>query len=221
MEWECFVIVTTLWVFSVCLHEFGHALVAYLGGDHTVREKGYLTLNPIHYAHPVNSVLLPVIFMMMGGIGLPGGAVFIERHLLRSRGWELGVSLAGVGMNLIMVLFIGALFRFHILLNDTGSVASVSLGFLLQLEVSAILLNLLPVPPLDGFRAIATWMNEETRERLLASSNVTQWILFLALWYVEPLNRAFWNVVWFLSSLLGVDPYLGYVGWHAYRFWDH
>ena len=39
---EVFIIVTVLWVFSVCIHEFGHAWAAYCGGDHTVREKGYL-----------------------------------------------------------------------------------------------------------------------------------------------------------------------------------
>ena len=82
---ECFIVVTVLWVFSVCLHEFGHALVAYYGGDYTVRDKGYLTLNPLHYTHPLYSLLLPVLFMMLGGIGLPGGAVYIERDLLRSR----------------------------------------------------------------------------------------------------------------------------------------
>src|SRR5436190_17239306 len=138
---ECFIIVTVLWVFSVCLHEFGHAWAAYRGGDYTVRDKGYLTLNPIHYAHPVYSLVMPVVFMMMGGIGLPGGAVYIERHLLRSKWWETWVSLAGIAMNLAMVLLISALFKFHILANDPQNLGSVSLGFLLQLEVSAILLN--------------------------------------------------------------------------------
>ncbi len=70
----CFFIVTVLWIFSVCLHEFGHAIVAYYGGDTSVREKGYLTFNPLKYTHPVYSLLMPVIFMMLGGIGLPGGA---------------------------------------------------------------------------------------------------------------------------------------------------
>ena len=69
---------TVLWVFSVCIHEWGHAFVAYHGGDYTVKDKGYLTLNPIHYTHPVTSILLPALFMMMGGIGLPGGAVYID-----------------------------------------------------------------------------------------------------------------------------------------------
>jgi Zn-dependent protease len=218
---ECFIVVTVLWIFSVCLHEFGHAWAAYRGGDYTVKDKGYLTLNPLRYTHPVYSLAMPVVFMMLGGIGLPGGAVYIDHRLLRSRAWESWVSLAGIAMNLAMVLLIGALFKFGLLKNDPQNLASVSLGFLLQLEVSAILLNLIPVPPLDGFQAIAPWLPEDMRQRLFAMSNVGQWVLFLALWYVQPLNEAFWNIVWSISSFLGVSPYLGYVGFHAYRFWAH
>ena len=91
----CFLIVVVIWVFSVCLHEYGHAKVAYHGGDTTVEEKGYLSMNPVHYAHPVMSFVLPVIFVVLGGLALPGGAVYINRELLRSRGWATGVSLAG------------------------------------------------------------------------------------------------------------------------------
>jgi Zn-dependent protease len=218
---ECFIVVTVLWIFSVCLHEFGHAWAAYRGGDYTVKDKGYLTLNPLRYTHPVYSLAMPIVFMMLGGIGLPGGAVYIDHRLLRSRAWETWVSLAGIAMNLVMVLLIGALFKFGLLKNDPQNLASVSLGFLLQLEVSAILLNLIPVPPLDGFQAIAPWLPEDMRQRLFAMSNVGQWVLFLALWYVQPLNEAFWNIVWSISSFLGVSPYLGYVGFHAYRFWAH
>ncbi len=72
---------------SLCLHEFGHALAAYLGGDTSVRDAGYLTLNPLKYSHPLLSIIMPVLFLMMGGIGLPGGAVYINRHALRSSTW--------------------------------------------------------------------------------------------------------------------------------------
>ena len=47
-----FTIVLFGWIFSLCLHEFSHALVAYNGGDYTVQEKGYLTFNPFKYTHP-------------------------------------------------------------------------------------------------------------------------------------------------------------------------
>ena len=218
---ECFVVVTVLWVFSVCLHEFGHAWAAYCGGDYTVKDKGYLTLNPIHYTHPVYSLLMPVVFMMLGGIGLPGGAVYIDHSLLRSRAWETWVSLAGIAMNLAMVWVISIFFKLGLLQNDPTNLASVSLGFLMQLEVSAILLNLIPIPPLDGFQAIAPWLPADIRERMFAVSSSSQWILFLVLWYVQPVNEAFWNIVNFIVSFFGVSPYLGYLGLHEYQFWKH
>lgn len=218
---ECFIIVTVLWVFTVCLHEFGHALVAYWGGDHTVKEKGYLTMNPLHYTHPVYSILLPVLFVVMGGIGLPGGAVYIERDRLRSRAWNTWVSLAGPGMQLPVIFLISLAFKLGWLQNDPESLASVSLGFLLMLEISSLILNLLPVPPLDGFQALAPWLPRETSERLYASSSNGVMFLFLALWFIKPLNQAFWNTVFTISDWLGVDPYVGYAGFEAFRFWKH
>ena len=218
---ECFIVVTVLWVFSVCLHEFGHAAAAYCGGDHTVKDKGYLTLNPFRYAHPVYSLLIPVVMMMMGGIGLPGGAVYIERHLLRSRVWDTWVSLAGIAMNLVMILFISLLFKTGLIPNDPQSLASVSLSLLMLLEVSAILLNLIPIPPLDGFQAIAPWLPHDIRDRMFAMSNMGPWILFLTLSYVEPISRVFWNAVFFLTEFLGVDASISIVGLRAFRFWEH
>ena len=58
-----FTIVLIGWIFSLCLHEFSHAIVAYSGGDYTVREKGYLSFNPLKYTHPIFSIVLPIIFL--------------------------------------------------------------------------------------------------------------------------------------------------------------
>src|SRR5438477_2254721 len=56
------VFVTSAWIVSVCTHEFGHALFAYLGGDRSVKASGYLTLNPLRYANVLMSVIFPVVF---------------------------------------------------------------------------------------------------------------------------------------------------------------
>ena len=104
-----FLVVLVGWIFSLCLHEFSHALVAYYGGDTTVREKGYLTFNPLKYTHPIYSLVLPLLFLVLGGIGLPGGAVYIETWRLRSRRWVTAVSLAGPASNLILAILLGIL----------------------------------------------------------------------------------------------------------------
>lgn len=217
--YSCFLIVVVVWVFSVCLHEFGHAWVALKGGDDTVEEKGYLSMNPVHYTHPVTSFLLPMLFMAMGGIGLPGGAVYINKHLLRSKGWETAVSLAGPAMNLLLVIALTLLLRLVFIPHYPDYTATYALAFLLQLQISAILFNLIPVPPLDGFQAIEPWLPGEWKEAILPLANNGMFILFILFWYVEPLNNAFWNVIHGASTLLGVDPWLGYQGYLHFQFW--
>ena len=68
------------WAVSLCLHEFGHAYTAYRGGDRSVRAKGYLTLDIRRYADLGLSLVLPVFFLLLGGIPLPGGAVWIDQR---------------------------------------------------------------------------------------------------------------------------------------------
>jgi Zn-dependent protease len=216
----CFIIVTVLWVFSVCLHEFGHAITAYHGGDTTVREKGYLTMNPIHYTHPVYSLLLPLAFLMLGGIGLPGGAVYINTHLLKSRGWRSAVSLAGPFMNLSLVFLLCLPFWFGWIKASPDNLAATSLAFLIQLELCSILLCLLPVPTLDGFSALSPWLPANLTERLYALSNVFFYGLIMVLWFVEPANRLFWGIVHGTGAALGIDPALAYIGYEQFQFWQ-
>ena len=83
------------WAVSLCLHEFGHAYTAYRGGDRSVRAKGYLTLDIRRYADLGLSLVLPVFFLLLGGIPLPGGAVWIDHGAIRSRAVRSLVSLAG------------------------------------------------------------------------------------------------------------------------------
>ena len=135
-----FVIVLIGWIFSLCLHEFSHALVAYLGGDTTVKDKGYLTFNPLKYTHPVYSLLIPIVFLVLGGIGLPGGAVYIETWRLRSCNWVSAVSLAGPTANLILAVIIGLVLRFG---PVTSSGLWPALAFLGLLQVIAVVLNLI------------------------------------------------------------------------------
>lgn len=64
-----FVFVVSGWVVSLCLHEYAHARTALHSGDLSVADKGYLTLNPLKYTHVLLSIVLPVIFLLMGGSG--------------------------------------------------------------------------------------------------------------------------------------------------------
>ncbi len=164
-----FLVVLIGWVFSLCLHEFSHALVAYYGGDTTVKDKGYLTFNPLKYTHPVYSLLLPLVFLMMGGIGLPGGAVYIERWRLRSKQWETAVSLAGPFSNALLALILGLILQ-GMPISSSGIWPG--LAFLAFLQISAVVLNLIPLPPFDGFGAIEPYIPMDIRMKFAKTQDM-------------------------------------------------
>ena len=212
--------VALAWLFSLCLHEFSHALVAYLGGDTTVKEKGYLTFNPVKYAHPILSLAMPLVFLFLGGIGLPGGAVYIERERLRSRGWQSAVSLAGPASNLTLAVVLSLPFLLGFRPSGEGWLWP-AYSFFIVLQVSAVLLNLLPLPGTDGFGILAPWLSRSTRESADHLSSAGIWILFLILWYVPPANEGFWNIIYAVSGALGVPLHLSWEGYQAFKFWQH
>ncbi|HEY5902791.1 MAG TPA: site-2 protease family protein [Anaerolineales bacterium] len=216
MRFLTFGIVLLGWLVSLCLHEFAHAFTAYQGGDYTVREKGYLTFNPLKYTHPVYSLLLPLLFLAMGGIGLPGGAVYIDRSKLRGPRWETAVSLAGPAMNALVAVVIGLLLRF----TSVGATSfGPGLAFLGWLQVSAVVLNLIPVPPFDGFGAVEPYLPMDWRIRLGEIRGMFTWIVFLVLWYVPFINRGFFFLVGTLAQLAGVSLQLASTGLGLFMFW--
>ena len=205
------------WIFSLCLHEFSHAIVAYYGGDTTVREKGYLTFNPLKYTHPVFSIVLPLFFLLMGGIGLPGGAVYIERWRIRNRYWLSAMSLAGPLSNLLFALVLGLILRFSPV-TDSGIWPGVS--FLLVLQISAVLFNLIPLPPFDGYNAIEPFLHPAIRMHVDRFRDMAIWIVLLAFWFIPFVGSFFWGAVFLFSTFLGVDWDIAVDGLRRFRFWE-
>ncbi len=213
-----FLVVIVGWIFSLCLHEFSHALVAYYGGDTSVRAKGYLTFNPLKYTHPVYSILLPMIFLLLGGIGLPGGAVYIETWRLRSRRWESAVSLAGPAANLVLAVLLSIVLHFA---PVSGGGIWPGLGFLALLQVMAAVLNLIPVPPFDGYGVLAPYLDQDLRLRVAQAGNVIMLVVFFLLWYVPFVNNIFWTVVGWISVRLQIPLQLANLGLSQFQFWRH
>jgi Zn-dependent protease len=211
-----FLVVIVGWVFSLCLHEFSHALVAYYGGDTSVKDKGYLTFNPLKYTHPVFSLLLPMIFLLMGGIGLPGGAVYIEKWRLKSRGWETAVSLAGPFSNALLALILSLILRFAPI-----SVLGIwpGVAFLAFLQITAVVLNLIPLPPFDGFGAIEPYLPMNIRMKLAQAQGMLSWVVILLLWQVPFVGNMFWGLIFFLAQLTGLPLKLVGLGSNQFKFW--
>lgn len=191
------------WVLCVCIHEFSHALVAYLGGDTSVRSGGYLTLDPLRFIDPVFSLLLPAIVLLMGGVPLPGGSVPINTLALRSRAWRVYVAAAGPASNFIIFLLLVA--PMHPKLGLVDPLASrqpdwVSFcGAMAVLNFIATLFNLIPCPPLDGYHIIEHKLPREVQEKFWhpQAQMAAFAVLFIVLWT--------WDAAWY--------PFIYMLGW--------
>lgn len=214
------VFVTAGWIASVCVHEFGHALVAYLGGDRMVVAHGYLSLNPLRYTNILLSVVMPVAFLLLGGIGLPGAAVYINHSAIRSRLWDSAVSLAGPVATLLCGLLIAIPFLTpNHLVWMAGHVSFfAALAFLGFVEVIALVLNLLPIPGLDGFGIIRPWLPYSLQDLAIRYGQVGIIGVFILLWFVPPVSNAFFQSIFQLTSLVGIDPLLVQIGRIEMRF---
>ncbi|MHB8588697.1 MAG: site-2 protease family protein [Candidatus Dormibacteraceae bacterium] len=213
--------VTAGWITSVCVHEFGHALVAYLGGDRSVRASGYLDLNPLRYTNVLLSLVMPVLFLLLGGIGLPGGAVYIDRGALRSRGWDSAVSIAGPVGTLLCGLLVASPFLLPGnagWLNATNAGFFGALAFLGFIEAIAFVLNLLPVPGLDGFGMIRPWLPFSVQGLANQYGQIGILAVFAVLWFVAPVSHAFFQSVLQITGLFGIDPRLIGFGQSNFRF---
>jgi Zn-dependent protease len=195
------------WVVSLSVHEFGHALVAYLGGDRSVVAAGYLTLNPLRYTNILLSIVMPVVFLLLGGIALPGGAVYIDRAALRSRWWDTAVSLAGPLGTLICTVLVAIPFVLpghETWVTQANVTFFEALAFLGFVQVFALLLNLVPIPGLDGFGAIRPWLSYAVQ----ASANRIGYfgilIVFALLWYVPPVRDTFFLTIFQITDHLGI-----------------
>jgi Zn-dependent protease len=194
------------WLISLCLHEFGHALAAFWGGDESVENKGYLTLNPLKYTHPVISIVIPLIMMLMGGIAFPGGAVYINVHALRKPSYRSLVSAAGPLANLFCLFLLALPFTelpFYYVFSRAPEEFLSALGILALLQMVALFINLLPIPGLDGFGILEPFLPREFNfMRSLGSLGFL--IVFVLLWADSPISDFFWNNVWAAMDLLSL-----------------
>ncbi|MFC9836866.1 site-2 protease family protein [Rhodococcus sp. NPDC127530] len=211
-----FLLVVAGWVVTLCLHEFAHAYTAWRHGDTDVEVRGYLTLNPLKYSHPMLSIGLPVLFIALGGIGLPGGAVYLRTGLFPPK-VQARVSLAGPAVNLVSAIVLLAVIRWFGLGGD-HRVFWTGLSFLAFLQVMATVLNLLPVPGLDGYGALEPFLSPRTR-RSVDQFKPYGLLILVALLFVPSINVVFFDVIYRLFELSGVPEIYAQYGNRLMRFW--
>ena len=203
------------WAVSLCLHEFAHALVAHRSGDTSIRGRGYLTLDIRRYTNVGLTFVLPVLFLLLGGIPLPGGAVWINHGAIRSRAARSLVSFAGPAVNLVFGLALTVV----VALVPMSIGLAAGLSCLALIEVLAFVLNILPVPGLDGFGVIEPYLSDGARR---LADRVRPWaplVLLVVLLGLPGASRVLFGIGDALFSAVGGNGALANAGYNALLFW--
>ena len=190
-------------IISLSFHEFCHAFVAKLLGDDTAERAGRLTINPVAHIDPIGTLLIPAIGAF-SGVPLIGWAkpVPVDPRRFRStvdkrRGYLL-VSAAGPFSNLFLAFLAAAILAFggHGVRDNRGIVEL--LIILLQMNVGLCVLNLLPIPPLDGSKLLPRALDP-----MMASIQRYGMMILMLVMFIPPLSRAvFGTPVRFIVGLI-------------------
>lgn len=133
---------------AIVFHEFAHGYSAYLLGDPTAKNAGRLTLNPIKHIDPIG-----FLFMLVFRFGWAKGVPINPKYFKNRKRDTIIVSLAGVFTNFTLALLIGSIIVYLPIKNEViVEMLVITLWYNIMLGV----FNLLPFPPLDGSKVIAS-----------------------------------------------------------------
>ncbi|OPZ26198.1 MAG: Peptidase family M50 [Lentisphaerae bacterium ADurb.BinA184] len=187
---DVYVAMVVLLVFSICVHEYCHAWMAWREGDPTAVQQGYLTLNPLRVMGPVSLVFLALV-------GVAWGAVPVNPMRLRGRGSHGRVSLAGPAANLVLAAaFAGLVWVAGGRMAPLAFIAGIGLN----VNVLLFLFNLLPLPPLDGWE-VFSWLIPALRRVSHQKAQQFGFIVLLVL-MMSGLFRYLWAAADFVTGLV-------------------
>jgi Zn-dependent protease len=214
-----FLFVTSGWVLTLCLHEYAHALGAYMCGDYGVAQRGYLSLNPRRFTHPFISLVYPLLFLLVGGLGMPGALVWINYRNIADRVRETVIALVGPAVNLGLLVVLAIPMRLG--LGELGHAQFwAGWSMLVFVQVSAVVLSLLPIPGTDVGSAIRPWLSTIQARRmwdLIAPYGMFGVAFILVV--IWSIDASFLGLVSGISNALGVPPPKVADGVRLYRFW--
>ena len=191
---------------AITLHEVAHGWVALKLGDHTARLQGRLSLNPLRHVDPIGTVILPLLMLIFVGFmfGWAKPVPVDPANFKKPREHMAIVALAGPMSNFIMAAGWMLLLTLAVhVLNESWIGYPLSLMAQAGVTVNLILmvLNLLPLPPLDGGRIVVGMLKPDLAIKY-ARIEPYGFVILLVLLYTEVLGRVMWPVIRFLESLL-------------------
>jgi Zn-dependent protease len=205
---------------AISAHEAAHAWMSNRFGDDTARLLGRITLNPVAHIDPIGTLLIPIVSFVLGSMGGPGARIPLigwgkptPVNPLRWRNKDLAnvmVSGAGIMANLFIAICAFIIIKLLLMTGSFGSIPvslqepiAIFLDFLLMMNISLAVFNLLPFPPLDGSKILETFLPASAQPFLTALEQYGYIILMLLIYigFFSAIIRPIMRLVYYLLYL--------------------
>ena len=196
-------------IFAITVHEAAHGYAAKFFGDLTAEKLGRITLNPLKHIDPLGTVILPAITLMVGGV-LFGWAKPVPVNFGNLRNPKkdmLWVAAAGPASNLVMAILWGILLGFVKRGLDAGEFPTAAYLFVemayvgITINIVLMVLNLLPLPPLDGGRIAVSLLPNHLAIQLSRTEKYG-FVILIALMFMGVLGKILSPFIGFFQEII-------------------
>lgn len=200
-------------LFAVTLHEAAHGYVANKLGDPTAKILGRLSLNPLKHIDLVGTIIVPLVLLTLGGFlfGWAKPVPITWQNLKHPKRDMAFVAIAGPLANLLMALLWAAGIKLGIYLKSSGYIAGVVLTAMgsagVLINVLLMVLNLFPLPPLDGSRVVSSLLPNRAAAKYARIEPYEFFILLGLLvtgvlgYLISPIINGVQNIILMLTGL--------------------
>ena len=201
-------------LFAITLHEVAHGYVAKLHGDPTAASLGRLSLNPLKHISLVGTVLVPIILIKMTGVAFGWAKPVPVRfdQLNNPKKDMIKVAAAGPFANFLMLLCWVAVAKLTLVFVAEASISRevlLSMSMIgIFINLILIIINLIPVPPLDGGRVLSGLVSDEAAKILRKIEPYGIFIVFGLIYYLVKtghLDRSLNYITSMLGKIFGIS----------------